>query len=304
MWILFSLFAAANFFYVVIAKVNSNGFVNNSRSRYALYLTTTAIIGCVFLFVLGGFRISLNLQTLVYALFNTAVTISFLIGNALIYRYAKISTVNILTSSAGMISAALVGRIVFSEPVTPKTLIKIAVMLVAVAFVYVNARRTSDEQTLDIDRTARNKGRIVAFIISLTLVVAANQGSATLIKFFGMSKSVTDETSMFFISNVIMMLVGLSMLTYELLKKNEKPRELVKMLNLRNLVCWVGATICTNTISIVGVGILAEIEIGIYTIITSAFGVIISVVASIIFREKLGIFAYLAAILACVAVII
>ena len=176
MWILFSLFAAANFFYVVIAKVNSNGFVNNSRSRYALYLTTTAIIGCAFLFVLGGFRISLNIQTLVYALFNTAITISFLIGNALIYKYAKISTVNILTSSAGMISAALVGRIVFNEPVTPKTLIKIAVMLVAVAFVYVNARRTSDEETLDIDRTARNKGRIVAFIISLTLVVAANQG--------------------------------------------------------------------------------------------------------------------------------
>ena len=60
MFILFSIFAAANFFYVVIAKVNSSGFVNSSRSRYALFLTTTALVGCTFLFVLSGFKITIN----------------------------------------------------------------------------------------------------------------------------------------------------------------------------------------------------------------------------------------------------
>ena len=95
MFILFSIFAAANFFYVVIAKVNSSGFVNSSRSRYALFLTTTALVGCTFLFVLNGFHISLNRTTLIFALFCSVIDISYLLANALIYRFAKISTVNI-----------------------------------------------------------------------------------------------------------------------------------------------------------------------------------------------------------------
>jgi len=303
MFILFSIFAAANFFYVVIAKVNSSGFVNSSRSRYALFLTTTAVVGCAFLFALNGFRITLNRTTVLYAIFCAVINIVYLISNALIYRYAKISTVNIITSSAGMITAALVGRIVFSEPITLTNVIKISVMLVAVAFVYVNAVRTTDEMTLD-KSDAKKKSSVIAFLTVLILIVCANQGSSTLLKFFGRSENVTDERSMFFISNLIMILVGLSMLTYEIVRNKEKPRELVKMFTWKNLVCWVGSTVCSNTISIVGVSILAMIEIGIYTTVTAAFGVIISVVASLIFREKLGVFAYIAAALACIAVMI
>jgi hypothetical protein len=209
-----------------------------------------------------------------------------------------------MTSSAGMIAAAIVGRIVFTEPITLRIIIKISVMLVSVAFVYVNARRTSEEKMPDKAGGASKKRSVLAFIITLFFIVSANQGSATLLKFFGRSENVTDERSLFFVSNLIMILVGLSMLTYEIIKNKEKPRELVKMFTKKNLACWVGSTVCSNTISIVGVSILARIEIGIYTTVTAAFGVIISVVASIIFREKLGIFAYLAAVVACVAVMI
>lgn len=304
MFILFSIFAAANFFYVVIAKVNSSGFVNSSRSRYALFLITTALVGCTFLFVLSGFKITMNRTTLIYALFCAVINISHLISSALIYRFAKISTVNIMTSSLGMITAATVGRIVFSEPITTRIIIKIAVMLASVAFVYVNAKRTTEEKTPDKSGRALKKRSVIAFIIVLIFIVSANQGSATLLKFFGRSENVTDERSLFFVSNLIMILVGLSMLTYEIVKNKEKPRELVKMFTWKNLVCWVGSTVCANTISIVGVSILAMMEIGIYTTVTAAFGVIISVVASLIFREKLGVFAYIAAALACIAVMI
>lgn len=303
MFILFSIFAAANFFYVVIAKVNSGVFVNSSRSRYALYLTTTALVGCTFLFCLSGFHITLNRTTVLFSLLCSVIDITYLICNALIYRFAKISTVNIITSSAGMIAAALVGRIVFSEPITLTNVIKISIMLVSVAFVYVNALRTTDEKELKRS-SAKKKSAVVAFLLVLVLIVSANQGSATLLKFFGRSENVTDERSMFFVSNLVMILVGLSMLTYEIVKNKERPRELVKMFTKKNLVCWVGSTVCANTISIVGVSLLTMVDISIYTMVTAAFGVIISVVASIIFREKLGVFAYLAAALACAAVMI
>jgi hypothetical protein len=45
-------------------------------------------------------------------------------------------------------------------------------------------------------------------------------------------------------------------------------------------------------------------DISIYSSISAALGVLVGVVSSLIFREKLGIFSYLAAAVACVAVII
>jgi drug/metabolite transporter (DMT)-like permease len=45
-------------------------------------------------------------------------------------------------------------------------------------------------------------------------------------------------------------------------------------------------------------------DLSVYTPVSSAIGVIVAVIASVIFRERLGIFSYLAAAVACVAVII
>ena len=90
----------------------------------------------------------------------------------------------------------------------------------------------------------------------------------------------------------------------ELIRKNAKPRELIKMFTAKNLICWGGSTVCSNVGSLLTVKLLAIVDISIYTPVWSALGVIISLTASIIFREKLGIFSYLAAAVACVAVII
>ena len=299
---LFAILIIPTLLNVIIVKINSNSFVNGTRSRYALYFMTTAVLSCCFFLVSSGFHIRINLPTLVYAAIYAAIVIASLVGNSLIFRYASISTVNIITSFATMILAAFVGKMVFDEPITLKNVIRIAITLVAVFFVFVNARRTSDEKTQQSGML--NKKTVIAFLSVTAMLVAASQGSATLVKLYAKDGRVVDEKSLFFFTNVLLIVAALFLLTHELIKKNEKPRELVKMFTGKNLLCWGGSTVCSNVGSLLTVKLLATVDISIYTPVWSALGVIISLTASIIFREKLGIFAYLAALVACVAVII
>ena len=78
----------------------------------------------------------------------------------------------------------------------------------------------------------------------------------------------------------------------------------VALLRPRRLISLAGNTVCSNISSLVGIWIVAQMDISVYTPIGSALGIVVGVVASLIFREKLGIFSYLAAAVACAALII
>jgi drug/metabolite transporter (DMT)-like permease len=65
-----------------------------------------------------------------------------------------------------------------------------------------------------------------------------------------------------------------------------------------------GSTICSNIMSIVGVWIIAKIDVSLYTALSSALSIITAVVGSVLFRERLGFFSYLAMIFAIIAIII
>ena len=70
------------------------------------------------------------------------------------------------------------------------------------------------------------------------------------------------------------------------------------------MIAIAGNTVCGNISSIVSVLIMAQLDVSIYSPISSALGIIVGVIGSLMFKEKLGVYAYIAAAVSCIAVII
>ena len=71
------------------------------------------------------------------------------------------------------------------------------------------------------------------------------------------------------------------------------------MLNPKRALVFVGNTVCNNVGSLVGILLIAIIDVSVYSPLVSALGIISGVAASLIFRQRLGALSYLAAVFAC-----
>ena len=71
-----------------------------------------------------------------------------------------------------------------------------------------------------------------------------------------------------------------------------------------NLASIVGNTVCSNIGSLAGLLLISQMSVSVYTPISSALGILSGFIASLCFREKVGILSYLAALGAFVAIII
>ena len=110
--------------------------------------------------------------------------------------------------------------------------------------------------------------------------------------------------SFFFWSNAILLVGALLLIAFLLIKEKSSLFESLSILHPKKLISLAGNTVCSNIGSIVALLLVAQMDLSVYTPVASAIGVIVAVIASVIFREKLGIFSYLAAAVACAAVII
>ena len=90
----------------------------------------------------------------------------------------------------------------------------------------------------------------------------------------------------------------------ECFKNRENFRNSIKLLKPRRFISLAGNTVCSNVGSLVGLQIMAQMDVSVYSSISSAIGIFLAVIGSWIFRERLGFLAYLAAAIACVAVIL
>ena len=65
-----------------------------------------------------------------------------------------------------------------------------------------------------------------------------------------------------------------------------------------------GNVICSNVGSLMGILLIALIDVSVYSPVTSALTILAGVAGSLLLRERLGLLSYLAAALACVAMVI
>lgn len=299
LFVLISLAFLSSFGGRILSKLCSNAVVSNSRDKYALFVVANGLVACVFFFISGGFHIAINLPTALYSLLYSAIVIFSLVFNLIIYKLIDIASLTVILSALGLITTSSVGMMLFNEPPEYKNLLRIAIMLACVFLVFLDGKRHTSENS-----SSANKKFTAKTALTLLALLTLNCASTIVCKYFSTDVRVTDENSYFFFTNVFLVLGGIAVVISDLFLHPKDVKNALDVLRPSNLVSIAGNTVCSNIGSLVGLLLIAQMNVSVYTPISSAIGILAGFVASLCFREKVGAFSYIAALGAIVAVII
>lgn len=301
--VLFIISSAATLGCKIFSKLCSNSVVGRNRARYPLFLIVNGFVACLFFLIAGGFKLSYNFITLAYSLIYAIVVAVILISTLMVYKFATIAGVNIISSAFNLAGSLVIGYLVFDENIDIRSVLRVIVMLIAVTLVFFDTKNTSKDSQ-GVAEEAEQKNKTLKLVLALSVMILGGLSNIVITKFFAISLSVTDENSFFFLTNGIICLGAFAIFAFECFKEREAFLDSIKLLKPLRLVSLSGNTVCSNIGSLVGIWIIAQMDVSLYTPISSALGIIIGVIGSLLFRERLGAFSYIAAAVACVAVII
>jgi len=296
--VLLTLFVVVNILLKILQKFCSNTVTCGGRAKYTLYFLTTSVVACGVFYAFSGFNLSVNLTTAVYGFLYAIIVFFSLISSLLVYNYGTVSTINIIANAGIMIVGPIFGKLLFGDAFDWRRLLRIGLMLGAVLLVFLDSR---DKEEANEDKKKNSKG---ALALLTGIYVLATTLNTLLCKHYTLSPTATDENSMFFMTNVFLTLGAVAVLACDFIKGNATPKETVQILNFKNLGIWLGNVFCSTLCTILGIWILELMDVTVYTPVSSAVIIVAALITSVILREKAGIFSYLAAAVACVAMVI
>ena len=301
MTVLIIIYALFVFLGSVMSKLCSNVTRGESRSAYALYFTVHSLVACIFFIVSSGGNPELNLPTIIYSLLLAATILINMLISMLMLRYASILGSGLLTSPFKIFLTSLVGVIMFNEALTSTVLIRVAILTLSAALVYTDVRIQAKGATDGQKRGGTDMRKFIPLAV-ISIIVSTVQ--SVIPKHFAMSKEVTNEHSFFLMTNVIMLLFGLVLFSTELFKSPDAFKTSLVILKPKKILPTTLNVVVSNVSSLVMMPILAQVDLTVFTPMSAAYGVVVAVAASLCFREKLGVFSYLGAAVAMLAMII
>ena len=296
-WLLFLITSVVSLMSKAFSKLCSNMVAQSSAAKYSLILIVNSLVACLFFWCSGGFFLSLNVATIGYSVVYALVAAVSLLSNLLVYRYASISGVNILSSGCGMVCSTAVGWFVFSEQIDERDLIRLTIMLTAVFFVFLDQKRSGCKEQ-------EQKNKLISLILVIAVMTLCSCANTVVLKLFAESDAVTDENSFFFFTNVVLLVGSASVFGGACACRRGAFRDSIALLRPKRIISVAGNTVCSNIATVISVLIMAQMDLSMYSPISAAIGVVIGLLGSLLFRERLGVLSYVAAAVACVAVII
>ena len=285
------------------AKLTSSELKHAARAKYLLYITLNGILACLFFWMFGGFSISVNTVTLVYALVYAAIVAGSLIVTPLAYNLMSVSGVGIIRSGCGLVCTATVGALLFSEEITPKVILRIVLTLVSVILVMLESKKgETPRKKPEGGGKIKAQGVLLAFVLILNVLVICS--NTLTIKYFTLDTRTTDENSFFFFTNVFLVAGCIILLASELIRDREGARNGLSIFKPRAMLGIVGNTVSSNLGTLFSTWIIVGMDISVYTPVMSSIGIIAGFIGSVIYREKLRTLSYVAIIFALCAVII
>ncbi len=298
-------------FLYLVASVGTNSFTKltsselkqAARAKYLLYITINGILACLFFWMFGGFAISVNTVTLIYALIYAAIVAGSLIVTPLAYNLMSVSGVGIIRSGCGLVCTATVGALLFSEEITPKVILRIVLTLVSVILVMLESKKgETPREKPEGGGKIKAQGVLLAFVLILNVLVICS--NTLTIKYFTLDTRTTDENSFFFFTNVFLVAGCIILLASELIRDREGARNGLSIFKPRAMLGIVGNTVSANLGTLFSTWIIVGMDISVYTPVMSSIGIIAGFIGSVIYREKLRTLSYVAIIFALCAVII
>ena len=252
-----------------------------------VYALIAGITACFVFFALSGFQLSFNGRTALYALsFAGVVFISYLTTIS-VYKYINASLVGTLSNALALIFTSLFGFLFLQEDAGLVAIVRILLMLLAMLFLYRDNMRNTHSKR--------------AFLRGCLLCVIASLGtlaSTAITKVFATDPLVTDSNSMFFLTNVYIVAISLTVLP--LMKKGSfrhTARELKGIRPIQYLMVFVN-TLCSNVQSLLSVLILAAGAVTLYAPLSAALNLLAAYAVSVFAKEKIKIIPLLLALAA------
>lgn len=273
-----------------------------SEASYSYYYITHSLVACIFFIFSGGFSISVNGFTLLYSVCLAASVILSMLVTMMSLRCMSVLGTGILSTPLTLLLTALSGALIWGEPITLSVCLKILVTSVAAAVIFLDTKATKKQGAdTEIGGTRVNFGKYVPLMLA-SVVLTVIQTLIT--KSFAVSERVTDEHSFYLLTNVVMLVFGIVMLLSGSIKKPGALRSGLSFFKFKRTLSAVGNVVMSNLKTLVTLPLLSLVNVSVFSPVTSAWGIIVGVLVSLIFKERLGVFSYAAAIIATVAIFI
>lgn len=283
-----------------LSKSNSNSLAASGGFGLAVNSLLTGLCASLIFYVFSGFSIHLNRLTVLYAVaFSFVCTMAVALG-MVILRYLHVAVTTVFTASAGLIFSLIIGKFIFGEVITSRSLIRVALMLVVIAV---------NSVPMFLRRKAGGEGRksrrdtLVSVVLLLAVVLTA--ASATILsRSYARNPGVCDKNSYFFITNVFIVIHSLIWGTTMLLRNKEACLESLGKIQRRAYWFIPLNTLNSNIGSLVNITLLSIADVSFISPVTSAMGIVASGLVSVAFRERLTTFNIIALVLATACVLI
>ena len=250
-----------------------------------VYALVAGVTACFVFFALSGFHLSFNLRTAVYALLFTGIVFISYLTTISVYKYISASLVGTLSNALALIFTSLFGFLFLQEQAGLIPIFRILLMLFAMVF--------------SCTGNIRNPSNRRDFLWGCVLCVIASLGtlgSTVITKAFATDPLVTDSNSMFFLTNVFIVAISLSVLPA--MKKGSfrhTARELKSIRPTQYLMVFVN-TLCSNLQSLLSVLILAAGAVTLYAPLSTALNLLAAYAVSVCVKEKIKLIPLLLAL--------
>ena len=299
--ILFCITAIAGLCAKAFSKICSNIVSEKSVASFSIVLLVNSIVACIFFYISAEFSIALNGITVLYSLSYAIIAAVSIISNIVVYRYATISGITVISGACSLLCTTVVGGLLFKENIGGKTVLRLLIMIVAMIFAFIEQNNRNKP---DADKGAKKKNAFIHLILMVAVIALCGCSNTLILKFFSASENVTDKNSFFFFTNVILGIGSAITFWIACIQKKDEFSNSIVLLKPRKIVSVAGNTICSNISSIITVIIVSQMDVSLFSPISSAMGILTGVAGSLIFKEKQSYLAYIAASIACIAIII
>lgn len=264
--------------------------VENSKARYALFLTVNSAVACVFFLILGEFRLYLTYNTALFSIGYAAVVFISLISNLKVLQLMEISNVYVSSNVCNLIAVSALGFLVFGEEISVLKIMRIIIMLASVFFVFTGLRNKKS-----------NHSKVSAVLI---VIVIAQTSNYLVLKLYALAPNTADDNSFFFFTNVVLILGAAVWFLKEWRTHPLPVAQSKNFIKPHVILPFVLNTVCSNICSLISIKLISRIEPSLYTAFTTAISILCGVITSFIFRERNKVYSYIAVILAIIALII
>ena len=271
----------------ILGKKFQMGF-SMDMHHFIAYNFINAALASVYFFVTGGFSIEINLITFIYSVIFASLVVFGLIIGIVVLSKMSISMSGIIGTAGSIIISAAFGGVFLNESFSFGRILSAVLMLLAVILPASGMMKW---------------GRKGVLLISLLLFF--NNGATVICqKLYTITPGVLKAETFFLLTNlVIVFLCAVALIVFKI--RNPGTENIFCPFNKKELLNIGVRTALSNISSVIGILIMSLMDVSVYTVITSALGVITGAALSkLYFKEYMAWQNWVAVILAICAFII